>query len=99
MISSGLPEHLMHKNRLQEFAQRSNIALPMYQTTNEGSPHAPRFKSTVWVDGMSYTSQITFSQRKAAEQDVARLALESLSKRIKDEGCPLVCEVWCNITF
>ncbi|XP_057748455.1 double-stranded RNA-binding protein 4-like isoform X1 [Arachis stenosperma] len=90
--SSPLPQHLRYKNRLQEFAQRSNIPLPGYQTTNEGTPHAPKFRATVCVDGTSYTSQVTFSQRKAAEQDAARIALESLNEKIKDDRCPLVSE-------
>ncbi|XVF16405.1 hypothetical protein REPUB_Repub10bG0028400 [Reevesia pubescens] len=91
-------EPLMHKNRLQEFAQRSSIPLPVYQTFNEGSPHAPRFRSNLVVDGICYTSRSTFSHRKAAEQDVAKYALECISKKLKDEGCPLIREdtVFCK---
>ncbi|TXG69959.1 hypothetical protein EZV62_004894 [Acer yangbiense] len=92
MIPSRLLEHLMHKNRLQEYAQRSSIALPIYQTVNEGYQHAPRFRATVLVDGETYTSSNTYSHRKAAEQDVAKLALECISKKIKDEGSPLIIE-------
>ncbi|KAK7300700.1 hypothetical protein RJT34_11548 [Clitoria ternatea] len=84
---------MMHKNRLQEFAQKSNIALPVYQTFNEGQQHAPKFRCTVYVNGMSYTSQSTFSWRRTAEQEVARLALECLSKRTRDEGSSLVFEI------
>ncbi|KAH7556958.1 hypothetical protein JRO89_XS11G0018200 [Xanthoceras sorbifolium] len=82
----------MHKNRLQEYTQRSLIALPVYQTINEGFQHAPKFRSTVMVDGETYTSSNTFSHRKAAEQDVAKLALECISKKIKTEECPLIIE-------
>jgi len=89
----------MHKNRLQEFAQRYNIALPLYQSNNEGQQHAPRFRSKVWVDGMSYISQSTFSHRKTAEQDAARLALKCLSKRTRDEAPSLDCEVCCCKIF
>ena len=95
-ICLGLPEQLMYKNRLQEYVQRSAIQLPMYKTVNEGSQHAPKFRSTVVVDGQIYTSSNTFLQRKIAEQDVSKLALEHISKKIKDERCPLtplVCEV------
>lgn len=95
-ICLGLPEQLMYKNRLQEYAQRSAIQLPMYKTVNEGSQHAPKFRSTVVVDGQIYTSPNTFLQRKIAEQDVSKLALEHISKKIKDEICPLttlICEV------
>lgn len=88
----------MHKNRLQEYTQRSGIPLPVYQTINEGGlPHAPKFRSKVLVDGVSYTSPNTFSHRKAAEQNVAKLALEGISLKIKEEGCPLICEVCCSV--
>ncbi|XP_039043386.1 double-stranded RNA-binding protein 4-like isoform X2 [Hibiscus syriacus] len=80
---------LMYKNRLQEFTQRSSIQLPVYQTFNEGPMHAPKFRSTVLVDGVTYTSESTFSNIKAAEQDVAKHALECISKKLKDEGCSL----------
>lgn len=83
----------MHKNRLQEYTQRSSISLPVYQTVNLGFQHAPKFRSSVLVDGMVYTSPNTFSHRKAAEQDVAKVALECISKKIRDEGCPLIREV------
>jgi hypothetical protein len=87
----------MHKNRLQEYTQRSGIPLPIYQTINEGSSHAPQFRSSVLIDGVSYTSPNTFSHRKAAEQDVAKLALEGISLKIKEEGCPLILEVCCGV--
>ncbi|OIV98276.1 hypothetical protein TanjilG_09910 [Lupinus angustifolius] len=87
-----MPEHTLYKNRLQEFTQKSSIPLPMYQTVNEGTQHVPRFRSTVWVDGKSYTNQVSFLNRKAAEQDAARLALEKLPIVIKDEASPLVLE-------
>lgn len=83
----------MHKNRLQEHAQRSGIPLPVYQSHNEGFQHAPKFRASVLVDGVTYSSPNTFSHRKAAEQDVAKIALECISKKIKDEGCPLINEV------
>ncbi|RYR61293.1 hypothetical protein Ahy_A04g018447 [Arachis hypogaea] len=85
----GNEEHLIYKNRLQEFVQRSNIPFSGYLMTNEGSQHAPKFRTTMWLDGTSYTSQMTFSQKKTAEQDAARIALESLKKKIKDDRCPL----------
>ena len=92
----------MYKNRLQEYTQKSSLQLPVYQTFNEGPAHMPRFRSTVWVDGARYRSQRTFLHRKAAEQDVANLALESILNRVKDEGCPLllgVCENIVNFTL
>lgn len=91
----GVPEHFMHKNRLQEYTQRSALPLPLYQTINEGTQHAPKFRASVLVDGTTYWSCQMFSNRKAAEQDVARVALEGISRKIKDEGCPIIREVSC----
>jgi len=81
----GLSEHLKHKNRLQEYTQRSGIPLPIYRTINEGSQHAPQFRSSVWIDGESYTSPHTFSHRKAAEQDIAKPELEGILLKIKED--------------
>ncbi|GMP27495.1 hypothetical protein CsSME_00003458 [Camellia sinensis var. sinensis] len=96
--NSNLPELLMYKNRLQEYTQKSSIPLPVYQTINEGVQHEPRFRSTVWVDGASYTSHHVFLHRKAAEQDVARVALDGITQKIKEEGSPLIREdtVFCK---
>lgn len=76
----------MYKNRLQEFTQKSAIPLPEYRTFNEGEAHAPRFRSTVLVDGVAYTSPHSFFHQRASEQDVAKIALEILSKKIESEN-------------
>lgn len=70
----------------------------MYQTDNEGSQHAPMFRTTVVVDGASYTSPNIFSHLKTAEQDVTRIALLSMPQKIKDEEYPLIQEdsVFCK---
>ena len=52
----------------------------------ERPSNALRFSSTVEVDEATYTSPNTFLQKKIAEQDVAKIALEHVSKRIRDEG-------------
>lgn len=49
----------------------------------------PVFRSAVLVGGVCYTSPDTFPGRKAAEQDAARLAMISLTEKIKDEVCPI----------
>ncbi|XP_019056057.1 PREDICTED: double-stranded RNA-binding protein 1-like [Nelumbo nucifera] len=87
----SFPENLMHKNRLHEYAQKSAIPLPVYSSVNEGAPHAPKFRSTVLIDGETYTSFRTFSNRKAAEHDVAKVAYEHIQKKIK-ESCPIILE-------
>ncbi|KAG0485637.1 hypothetical protein HPP92_009716 [Vanilla planifolia] len=80
------PGNHMHKNCLQQYTQRSGLQLPCYSTVSEGEPHAPRFRATVLVGGLKITSPNVFSHRKEAEQDVARLALECVSAKFKDEG-------------
>lgn len=92
-ISLDVPEHFLWKNRLQEYAQRSGLPIPIYQTINEGAQRPPMFRSTVFVDGTYITSPNTFSNRKAAEQDVASIALASLTQKIKEEGYPIIREV------
>ncbi|XP_021755020.1 uncharacterized protein LOC110720324 isoform X2 [Chenopodium quinoa] len=83
--SQSIPEHLLYKNRLQEYAQKANIPLPVYRTINNGgASQAPRFTSTVEIDGETYTSMDTLTNRKAAEQDAAKHALEGISKKIKN---------------
>ena len=59
---------------------------PIYRTMCERPSNALRFSSTVEVDEATYTSPNTFLQKKIAEQDVAKIALEHVSKRIRDEG-------------
>ncbi|XP_058186093.1 double-stranded RNA-binding protein 4-like [Rhododendron vialii] len=95
---NNLGERQLYKNRLQEYTQRLGLPFPVYQTTNEGFQHAPRFRSTVLVDGSSYTSTDTFLQRKAAEQDASRVALDELTPKMKDEGRRLICKdtVFCK---
>ncbi|KAI8009434.1 Double-stranded RNA-binding protein 4 [Camellia lanceoleosa] len=88
--TTNLLEHLMYKNRLQEYTQRSAIDLPVYNTIKVEGQNPPRFRSTVLVNGAYYTSPCTFSNRKAAEQDVAKIALDGTAQRIKDEVCCLI---------
>lgn len=82
-----------HKNHLQEFALRSGMEVPMCATIKEGKCHLPNFRSTVTVDGQSFTSKLTFQRLKAAEQEAARLALEYLTKKVKEDGYIFIYEV------
>ncbi|KAL2938897.1 Double-stranded RNA-binding protein 4 [Bienertia sinuspersici] len=68
----------MFKNKLQEYTQKWGLEFPAYRTSNEGFPHAPKFRSTVFVDGVEYTSKQTFRHLKEAEQDAAKLAYECI---------------------
>ncbi|XP_048430303.1 double-stranded RNA-binding protein 4 [Pyrus x bretschneideri] len=87
--ASSSKSHLTHKNQLHEYAQRSGISPPVYRTVNEGMINRPVFRSAVLVGGVCYTSPDTFPGRKAAEQDAARLAMISLTEKIKDEVRPI----------
>lgn len=51
----------------------------------------------MYVDGAVFTSPNTFSHRKTAEQSAAKTALESVLKKMKDEGCPLIYVVCFSI--
>lgn len=86
-------ETFIYKSQLHEYCQKSKIPIPVYQTVNEGSLNLPKYRSTVLVDEVHYVSPNTFRNRKGAEQDVARIALEYISKRTKDDGFLLLQEV------
>ncbi|XP_060192312.1 double-stranded RNA-binding protein 1-like isoform X1 [Lycium barbarum] len=98
----NIQEENMHKNRLQEFTQRSSLDRPVYHTHNLGTQHAPLFRSSVLVDGFWYTSPGAYSHLKAAEQEAAKVALisakEKEKEKMKHDGCPLVREdtVFCK---
>ncbi|XP_044477614.1 double-stranded RNA-binding protein 6-like isoform X2 [Mangifera indica] len=89
-MSKGLPELVMYKNRLQEYTQKLGLPLPEYLIRNEGFQHAPKFRARVLVNGKSYVSVGTFPQRKEAEQDAAKVALQSINEARNDGGCPNV---------
>ncbi|WVZ21660.1 hypothetical protein V8G54_008982, partial [Vigna mungo] len=84
---------VMYKNLFQEFTSRSDIDLPVYQTFNEGESHIPKFWSIVWVAQISYTSESKFPQKRAVEQEVARLALETILENTRVEGTFIVNEI------
>ncbi|XP_076901570.1 double-stranded RNA-binding protein 4-like [Bidens hawaiensis] len=71
---AGSKPDFMYKSLLNQHTQKLKKPPPIYQTLNEGPEHQPRFRSTVWLDGVSYTSSNTFHQRKASEMDVSKLA-------------------------
>ena len=84
----------MYKNLLLVYTPRSSILQLIYRTMSERPLNALRFMSIVVVDGATYTFPNTLLQKKKAiEQDVVKIAMEHVSKRIWDEICPLVYEV------
>lgn len=77
---SGVSNCYVFKSRLQEYAQKVGLPTPVYETIKEGPSHEPTFHSTVIVKDVRYDSLPGFSNRKAAEQSAAEVALMELSK-------------------
>ncbi|XP_076950875.1 uncharacterized protein LOC143623992 [Bidens hawaiensis] len=50
------------------------------------------FRSTVWVDGVSYTSSNTFRQRKNAEMDASRVAYIAIMQKDKTDALNFIRE-------
>ncbi|KAK4338987.1 hypothetical protein RND71_040449 [Anisodus tanguticus] len=78
----------LYKNRLQHYAQKQNLTLPVYSFELDGPPHAHRFRSKVIVDGKTYETREFFSSLKEAEHAAAKVAFESLALNDiqEDEG-------------
>ncbi|CAK9313013.1 unnamed protein product [Citrullus colocynthis] len=76
----GVSNCYVFKSRLQEYAQKVGLPTPVYETIKEGPSHEPTFHSTVIVNDVRYDSLPGFSNRKAAEQSAAEVALMELSK-------------------
>ncbi|GAU31102.1 hypothetical protein TSUD_212090 [Trifolium subterraneum] len=84
------------KSALIEFALKSKMKMPEFHSRNEGESHAPKFRSSVIVDGLIFTTEQTYFHRKTADQEVSRLALEWLTNKIIPEGYSLVAK---SVTF
>ena len=84
---SGVSNCYVFKSRLQEYAQKVGLPTPLYDTIKEGPPHVPSFKSTVIVNDVRYDSLPGFSNRKAAEQSAAEVALVELAKSGNMKEC------------
>ncbi|KAH0687487.1 hypothetical protein KY284_018040 [Solanum tuberosum] len=84
------PAQVMYKNQLQEYTQKNVKQLPIYQTVNEGFPHAPKFRAKVLVDGSEYQSKSTYPTKKEAEQAVAKIAYECIHNEIDARDISLI---------
>lgn len=78
----------LYKNRLQHYAQKQNLTLPVYSSELDGPPHTRRFRSKVTVDGVTYETQEFFSTLKEAEHAAAKVAFESLALNDIQEVSP-----------
>ncbi|OIT31878.1 double-stranded rna-binding protein 4 [Nicotiana attenuata] len=85
-----IPAPVMYKNQLQEYTQKLAKPLPIYHTVNEGFTHAPKFRSTVLVDGSKYESISTHPTKIQAEQAAAKLAYECICKKNDATECSLL---------
>ncbi|KAK3441804.1 hypothetical protein EUGRSUZ_B01706, partial [Eucalyptus grandis] len=70
----------LFKSRLQDYAHKTGLPTPLYETIKEGALHESQFRSTVTVNGVKYNSLPGFCNRKAAEQSAAEVALLELAK-------------------
>lgn len=83
----------MYKNRLQSLAERTHKKLPVYKVDSEGQ----KFRCTVEVGGQKFSSTGSFSRKKEAEQDAARVAYEILAtigEGDVKEACELIEQVY-----
>ena len=68
-----------YKGQLLEFTHLHKLSPPNYQITNEDGPdHDKKFSIDVVIGGRSY-GRGTGSNKKSAEQEAAKMALEKLS--------------------
>jgi dsRNA-specific ribonuclease len=73
------------KCRLGYYAQKAGLRKPVYQTVQtltEGPSREQAFKSTVLIDNAKYESLPGFSNRRAAEQSAAEVALMEIGKSV-----------------
>lgn len=81
----------LYKSRLQHYAQKQNLTLPVYSSELDGPPHSRRFRSKVTVDGVTYETPEFFSTLKEAEHAAAKVAFESLTLNdIQEVSRPIV---------
>ncbi|KAK1433203.1 hypothetical protein QVD17_10111 [Tagetes erecta] len=91
-IAAGSKPHMLYKCLLIQLTQKLKKQPPLYRTQNEGSDHIPRFRSTVCVDGVSYTSSSTFKQRKMSEMDVSKVAYIAVTEKAKTDALHFIQE-------
>jgi hypothetical protein len=67
-----------YKNKLQEYCQKNNMALPVYFSICEGESHLPRWKSKINIDNNFSLMGDPFWTKKEAEQNAAEMAYKVL---------------------
>ncbi|KAL7612377.1 double-stranded RNA-binding protein 2 [Lactuca sativa] len=96
-LATGMQQQL-YKRLLNEQVQKLRKQVPVYQTNNEGAGHQPKFRTTIWIDGVKYTSPNTFHNRKLAETDASKFTLFAIRQKLKDEALNHLCEdkIFCK---
>nr|XP_043610224.1 double-stranded RNA-binding protein 1-like [Erigeron canadensis] len=69
----------LFKTRLQNYAQKRNMAFPTYTCEMQGPPHSRLFKAHVTLDGNTYVGPEFCTTLKDAEHAAAKVAFMSLS--------------------
>ncbi|KAL3678887.1 hypothetical protein R1sor_021843 [Riccia sorocarpa] len=78
---SPVHESGLCKNLLQEYAQKNNLPLPVYQSTRSGEDHAPVFSSSVEIAGVKYSGG-SAKNKKEAEIKAAKTALLAIQSAL-----------------
>ncbi|RHN68899.1 putative double-stranded RNA-binding domain-containing protein [Medicago truncatula] len=66
----------MNKMRLQELCHQRKWSLPKYSALNvDGPPHKPSFKGSVFVNGLTFTSDAFHSSKEAHNQAALKALL------------------------
>ncbi|GAU27382.1 hypothetical protein TSUD_55360 [Trifolium subterraneum] len=87
MASSSAPQSQAarnFKNDLIDFTLKSKMKEPVFRSRDVGKGRVPEFISHVTVDGLDFVTPQTFLQRKAADQEVCKIALEHFIKKPKE---------------
>ena len=85
-VDELLAQQVNYKSRLLEFAQQNGWDQPRYDILQEEGPsHDPTFTVQVRVNHRSYGTA-TAKSKKAAEQRVARMALEAFTQDMSQTG-------------
>ncbi|KAL9319772.1 hypothetical protein ACSQ67_011611 [Phaseolus vulgaris] len=73
----------MYKTKLQELCHKRKWGLPRYSAMKDGPNHIPRFKASVYVNGVIFTSSSASTSLKEAKNQAAMVAFLGLSSGLE----------------
>ncbi|XP_044474632.1 double-stranded RNA-binding protein 1-like [Mangifera indica] len=89
-ISQPVHETGLCKNLLQEYAQKMNYAIPMYQCRKDEAPgQVPQFSCTVEVGGIQYIGATARTKKEAEIKAARTVLLASQSSASELSGKPI----------